>query len=137
MTTESYGYRSQARRPRTYFALGITMAVVYLCVTLEMGQLIIALAAVFLVLILRRLWLNPVKGFRLGRSWVEIYRPRGNETIHLDDVASVTVTRTTWGATACFLNLADGAILPLPGVEKLDSHKLMREFGLRGVRVIA
>ncbi len=137
MTTESYGYRSQARGPRTYLALGIAMGVVYLCVTLEMGQLIIALAAVFLALILRRLWLNPVKGFRLGRSWVEIYRPRGSETIPLDDVASVTVTRTNRGATACFLNLADGAILPLPGAEKLESHKLMREFGLRGVRVIA
>jgi uncharacterized protein (DUF58 family) len=137
MTTESYGYRSQARRPRTYIALGLAMAVVYLCVTLEMSQLIVALAVVFLALILRRLWQNPVKGFRLGRSWVEIYRPRGNETIHLDDVASVTVTRTNWGATACFLNLEDGDVLPLPGAEKLESQKLMREFGLRGVRVIA
>jgi uncharacterized protein (DUF58 family) len=137
MNTESYGYRSQARRPRSYLALGIAMAVVYLCITLEMDALLVALAAILLALILRRLWLNPVKGFRLGRSWVEIYRPRGNETIPLDAVASVTVTRTSRGATACFLNLADGAILPLPGAEKLDSHRLMREFGLRGVRVIA
>jgi hypothetical protein len=137
MTTESYGYRSQARRPRTYLALGLAMMVIYLCVTLEMGELLIALAAVFLGLVLRRLWLNPVKGFRLGRSWVEIYRPRGTDLIQLDDVASVTVTRTNWGATACFLNFENGEILPLPGAEKLESKKLMREFGLRGVRVIA
>jgi len=52
-------------------------------------------------------------------------------------VASVTVTRTNWGATACFLNFENGEIVPLPGAEKLESKKLMREFGLRGVRVIA
>lgn len=137
MTTESYGYRSQARRPGTYFALGIAMIVVYLCVVLDMGQLLLALAAIYLALILRRLWLNPVKGFRLGRGWVEIYRPRGTDLIMLNDVASVTVARTNWGAMACFLNLQDGEILPLPGAERLEAQKLMREFGLRGVRVIA
>lgn len=137
MITESYGYRSQARRPGMYLALGIAMFVVFLCIRLDLNQLVIALAALYLVLIVRRLWLNPIKGFRLGRGWVEIYRPRGTECIHLDDVASVTVTRTNWGAAACFLNLYDGAVLPLPGAEKLETRKLMREFGLRGVRVIA
>jgi hypothetical protein len=137
MTIESYGYRSQARRPGMYFALGIAMIVVYLCVVLDMGQLLLALAAIYLLLILRRLWLNPAKGFRLGRGWVEIYRPRGTDLIMLNDVASVTVARTNRGAMACFLNLQDGEILPLPGAERLEAQKLMREFGLRGVRVIA
>ncbi len=137
MITESYGYRSQARRPGMYLALGIAMFVIYLCVRLNLSQLIVALAFVYLALVLRRLWLNPIKGFRLGRSWVEIYRPRGTECIQFDDVASVTVTRTNWGASACFLNLYDGEVLHLPGAEKLETRKLMREFGLRGVRVIA
>lgn len=136
MITDSYGYRSQARRPVTYLALGVAMAVVYLCITLDMGQLVVALALVYLALVLRRLWLNPVKGFRLGRSWVEIYRPRGVECINFADVASVTVCRTNKGQTACFLNMETGAVLPLPGAEKLAFEKLIGEFGLRGVRVL-
>ncbi|MGL4281805.1 MAG: hypothetical protein ACRCS0_15700 [Albidovulum sp.] len=136
MLTDSYGYRSQARRPVTYLALGVAMAVVYLCVTLDMGQLLVALALVYLALVLRRLWLNPIKGFRLGRSWVEIYRPRGVECINFADVASVTVCRSNKGQTACFLNMESGAVLPLPGAEKLQFEKLIGEFGLRGVRVL-
>lgn len=136
MFTESYGYRSQARRPGTYIALGVAMAVAYLCITLNMGQLVIALALVYVGLVLRRLWLNPVKGFRLGRGWVEIYRPRGVECINFADVASVSVCRTSGGKTACFLNMQTGEILPLPGAEKLEFGKLVGEFGIRGVRVL-
>ena len=136
MTIDSYGYRSQARRPGMYFAFGMALVLLYICVVLDMGQLLVALAIVYLLLVLRRLWVNPVKGFRLGRSWVEIYRPRGTEVIPLDTVASVTLTRTNWGAKACFLNLEDGEILPLPGAEKLEAESLMREFGTRGVRVV-
>lgn len=136
MITDSYGYRSQARRPVTYLALGVAMAVVYLCITLDMGRLLMALALVYLALVLRRLWLNPVKGFRLGRNWVEIYRPRGVECINFADVASVTVCRSDKGQTACFLNMETGAVLPLPGAEKLEFQKLIGEFGLRGVRVL-
>ncbi|HQU67153.1 MAG TPA: hypothetical protein PLI43_03030 [Albidovulum sp.] len=136
MFTDSYGYRSQARRPVTYLALGVAMMVVYLCITLDMGQLLIALALVYLALVLRRLWLNPIKGFRLGRGWVEIYRPRGVECINFTDVASVTVCRTNKGQTACFLNMETGDVLPLPGAEKLEFEKLIGEFGLRGVRVL-
>lgn len=137
MNTDSVGYRSQARRPGMYLALGIAMVVVFLCVKLDLGQLVVALAVIYLALIVRRLWLNPIKGFRLGRGWVEIYRPRGTECIMLQDVDSVTVARTNWGSSACFLNLHDGSVLPLPGAERLDTPNLMREFGLRGVRVIA
>ena len=137
MNTESFGYRSQARRPGTYIALGLAMAVVYLCITLDLGQLVIALALVYVALVVRRLWLNPVKGFRLGRGWVEIYRPRGVDVIQLREVESVTVCRTNKGATACFLNMGTGEILPLPGAEKLEFQQIIREFGLRGVRVLA
>lgn len=136
MITDSYGYRSQARRPATYLALFVAMVVVYLCITLNMGQLVVALALVYVALVLRRLWLNPVKGFRLGRRWVEIYRPRGVECISFADVASVTVCRSYNGKTACFLNMQTGEVLPLPGAEKLESDKLIGEFGVRGVRVL-
>lgn len=137
MNSESYGYRSQARRPGTYLALGVAMLVVFLGVKLDLGQFVVALAVVYLALVLRRLWLNPIKGFRLGRGWVEIYRPRGVECIPLGDVASVTVCRSNTGATACFLNMETGEVLPLPGAEKLEFQRLVSEFGLRGVRVLA
>lgn len=137
MITESFGYRSQARRPATYLALGVAMAVAYLCITLNLGQLVVALALVYVALVLRRLWRNPVKGFRLGRRWVEIYRPRGVECIDFADVASVTVCRTNDGRTACFLNMRNGEVLPLPGAEKLEFGKIVNEFGVRGVRVLS
>lgn len=136
MLTESFGYRSQARRPATYIALGLAMAVAYLCITLNLGQLVVALALIYVALVLRRLWRNPVKGFRLGRKWVEIYRPRGVDCIDFADVTSVTVCRSNDGKPACFLNMRSGDVLPLPGAEKLEFGKLVSEFGTRGVRVL-
>jgi len=137
MNVEAFGRLSQARRPGTYVALGLAMTAVYLSLTLEMNRLIPALALIYVGLVLARLARNPGKGFRLGTDRIDWFTDHGRRSAALDDLASVAIGRGVEGQTVCVLQLADGRTVPLSGVEKLTERDLMREFGRRGVRIIA
>ena len=137
MNVEAFGRLRQARRPGTYVALGIAMAAVYLSLTLEMNRLVPALAVIWLGLVLARLVRNPGRGFRLGQDRIDWFTERGRQSARLDDLQSVRIGRSPEGQTVCVLCLADGRTAPLSGVGQMDERDLMREFGRRGIRIIA
>lgn len=137
MNVEAFGRLRQARRPGTYLALGIAMTAVYLGVTLETNRLVPALAVVWLGLVLARLVRNPGRGFRLGQDRIDWFTERGRQSARLDDLQSVMIGRSPEGQTVCVLRLADGRAAALSGVEKMDQRDLMREFGRRGIRIVA
>lgn len=135
MDAEPFEYRRQARNPRTYMALGVAMSVVWLAFALHLRLSVQGLALIYLSLVLWRLGTNPRRGFRLNGRTLGWFGPRGREVVALGDLASVTIGLTEKGATVCFLNLADGRTLPLPGAEAYDVARLRQEFGARGVPV--
>ncbi len=137
MQMETFGYLRQARRPGMYLALGIAMVAVYLSVTLKLNVLVPVLAVLYLTLVLARLIRNPGKGFRLGPNRIDWYTRKGRRSAALDELLSVAIGRGATGETVCVLRLADGRAVPLSGVENLDQGALMREFGRRGIRIMA
>ncbi|OYX42892.1 MAG: hypothetical protein B7Z02_10625 [Rhodobacterales bacterium 32-67-9] len=120
-----------------YLALGIAMVAVYLSVTLKLNVLVPVLAVLYLTLVLARLIRNPGKGFRLGPNRIDWYTRKGRRSAALDELLSVAIGRGATGETVCVLRLADGRAVPLSGVENLDQGALMREFGRRGIRIMA
>ncbi|MFN6951800.1 MAG: hypothetical protein ACK4NE_04315 [Albidovulum sp.] len=120
-----------------YLALGTAMAAVYLSVVLEMNRLVPALALIWLGLVLARLVRNPGRGFRLDEDRIDWFTERGRQSARLDDLHSVMIGRSPEGQTVCVLRLADGRTAALSGVERMDQRDLMREFGRRGIRIIA
>ena len=137
MIVEAFGRLRQARRPGMYAALGIAMTAVYLSLTLEMNRLVPVLALIWLGLVLARLARNPGRGFRLGPDRIDWFTAKGPQSAALDDLDSVAIGRGTDGGTVCVRRLVDGRTAALSGVEKIDQRDLMREFGCRGVRIIA
>ncbi|MEZ5778399.1 MAG: hypothetical protein R3E44_08560 [Paracoccaceae bacterium] len=119
-----------------YLALGVAMLTVYLCVTLNMNTLVVALACLYLALVLLRLILNPSRGFRFGPDSVHWIARKGAGSAALDELERVSVGSDVDGHTVCVLNFRDGRAVPLSGVEELDPMLLMREFGKRGVRIM-
>lgn len=137
MQMDTFGYLRQARRPGMYLALGIAMVAVYLSFTLTLNALVPVLAVLYLALVLARLIRNPGRGFRLGPERIDWYTGRGRQSAALDEVRSVAIGNSETGQTVCVLRLADGRTVPLSGVERLDPRALMREFGRRGIRIMA
>lgn len=134
---DGFGSRRQARRPGMYFALGIGMVAIYLSVTLEMDNLVVVLAALYLALVFRRLALNPARGFRLGKNAVDWVNGRRRQRAAYDDIEGVSIGRDIGGRTVCVLRLRDGRNAALPGAEAFEPAQLIHEFGLRGVPVRA
>ena len=120
-----------------YLALAVAIVAVYLSVTLKGSTLVIALTAIYLVLVLRRLIVNPGRGFRLGSKRIDWYDAHGRDSAPLEALEAVSIGRSHAGQTMCVLRLSDGRTISLSGVERLDERKLMREFGRRGIRIIA
>ena len=137
MQMDTFGYLRQARRPGMYLALGIAMVAVYLSFTLTLNALFPVLAVLYLALVLARLIRNPGRGFRLGPERIDWFTASGRRSASLDDVQSVAIGNGESGQTVCVLQLVDGRTVPLSGVEKLDPRALMREFGRRGIRIMA
>lgn len=137
MQMDTFGYLRQARRPGMYLALGIAMVAVYLSFTLTLNALVPVLAVLYLALVLARLIRNPGRGFRLGPERIDWFTASGRRSASLDDVQSVAIGNGESGQTVCVLQLVDGRTVPLSGVEKLDPRALMREFGRRGIRIMA
>ncbi len=137
MQMDTFGYLRQARRPGMYLALGIAMVAVYLSFTLTLNALVPVLAVLYLALVLARLIRNPGRGFRLGPERIDWFTASGRRSASLDDVQSVAIGNGESGQTICVLQLVDGRTVPLSGVEKLDPRALMREFGRRGIRIMA
>lgn len=137
MSVEAFGRLRQARRPGTYVALGIAMTAVYLSLTLELNRLVPVLAVIWLGLVLARLVRNPGRGFRLGADRIDWFTDRGRQCARLDDLESVSIGHGTDGRTVCVLHLTDGRTAALTGVETMQQRDLMREFGRRGIRILA
>ena len=137
MSVEAFGRLRQARRPGTYVALGIAMTAVYLSLTLELNRLVPVLAVIWLGLVLARLVRNPGRGFRLGADRIDWFTDRGSQCARLDDLESVSIGHGTDGRTVCVLHLTDGRTAALTGVETMQQRDLMREFGRRGIRILA
>ncbi len=137
MSVEAFGRLRQARRPGTYVALGIAMTAVYLSLTLELNRLVPVLAVIWLGLVLARLVRNPGRGFRLGPDRIDWFTDRGSQCARLDDLESVSIGHGTDGRTVCVLHLTDGRTAALTGVETMQQRDLMREFGRRGIRILA
>ncbi|WP_413850489.1 hypothetical protein [Albidovulum sp.] len=113
------------------------MTAVYLGLTLELSRLVPVLAVIWLGLVLARLVRNPGRGFRLDSDRIDWFTGKGRQSARLDEVESVAIGHGTDGRTVCVLRLANGRTAALSGVERMDQGVLMREFGRRGIRVIA
>lgn len=137
MCQDDFGTVRQSRRLGMYLALAVAIMTVYLSITLKGDALVIALAVVYLGLVLRRLIVNPGRGFRLGSKQIDWYDRHGRASAPLEALAGVSIGRAPTGETLCVLRLADGRAVPLSGIEGLDQHRLMREFGRRGIPILA
>ena len=120
-----------------YVALAVAIMTVYLSVTLKGGALVIALAVVYLGLVLRRLIVNPGRGFRLGFKQIDWYDRGGRKSAPIEALEGVSIGRSETGQTVCVIRLNDGRRVSLSGIEALDERRLMREFGRRGIPILA
>ncbi|GAB4388459.1 hypothetical protein [Albidovulum sp.] len=134
---ETIGFGQQARRPGTYLALAVAMICVYLSVTLSGSALVLALSLAYLALVAIRVTLNPGRGFRLSAERLDRFTPTGCRSLPLSEIECVSIGHAPQGGTLCVLRLNDGSHLPLDGVEDVPPARLIREFGNRGVRVMA
>ncbi|MGB7321245.1 MAG: hypothetical protein WBC95_07520 [Albidovulum sp.] len=135
MIEQGYGFRRQARRPGMYLALGIGMIAIYLSITLKMDTLVIVLAGLYLALVLRRLVMNPARGFQLRQNAIEWVSGVRTYAVPLSDLDGVSIGQGAHGQTLCVLRLRNGESTSLPGVEKIDPKALMHQFGVRGIPI--
>lgn len=133
---ETFESRGQARRGRTYLALGLGMAALYYALKHDMDPIVPTLAGVYVALVVVRLILNPTRGFRLGENRLTWYAGLRRYSLSYDDLDTVSIGRNPNGKTLCVVTTRDGQTLSLPGVERSDPGKLMREFGLHGVPIM-
>lgn len=133
---ETFESRGQARRGRTYLALGLGMAALYYALKHDMDPLVPALAGLYVALVLIRLILNPTRGFRLGENHLTWFSGLRRHSIDYDELNTVSIGRNPNGKTICVVTTLDGKSVALPGVERSDPGKLMREFGRHGVPIM-
>lgn len=133
---ETFESRGQARRGSTYLALGLGMAALYYTLKHDMDPIVPALAGLYVALVLLRLILNPTRGFRLGEERMTWYSGLRRYSIPYDELDTVSIGRNPNGRTLCVVTTRDGRTLSLPGVERSDPGKLMREFGRHGVPIM-
>lgn len=136
MSCETFEYRHQARTPATYLALGAAIASAYLVHNLDLPQLHQLLALLFVGVVLWRIAINPIRGFRLSDGGLEFFEGHYRRQVPLAEVASVTVYQPVGDTTRCVLNLRSGDRLALPGAERFGTRRLVAEFAGLGLPVL-
>jgi hypothetical protein len=135
MVNDSFEHIVQARNPGTYFALGAFMAAAYVIWALGLPLVAELAVAVFLIIVLRRLTVNPKSGFRITERAVECISNGDRTVIALHELDGAGVIVLYDGSTRCWLNLRGGGIQALPGVTGVDAQQLIRELRNRGIWV--
>lgn len=136
MLTDSFEYRDQARSPATYFALGAAMAAAYLTQKAGLPELHQVLSVLFIGIVLWRIVVNPICGFRLSAQGLDCFEGRFRRSVRLRDIDSVTIYEAADEGTRCILNLRVGDRMALPGAEHFGVRRLTAEFGRLGVPVL-
>ncbi len=137
VVVDTFEWRGQGRRPGMYFALGVGMAAVYLGLKLQLNALVPALAAIYVALVLLRLITTPTRGFRLTGDRLTWFTGMRRHSVTFDRIVGVSIGPDVDGQTICVVSMRDGSTVALPGVETVAPDKLMREFGVRGIRITA
>ncbi|PPB81272.1 PH (Pleckstrin Homology) domain-containing protein [Albidovulum inexpectatum] len=133
---ETFEWRGRARRGRLYLALAVGVLALHFGLTTNVSPIVPALAAIYLLVVLVRLFLFPTRGMRLGRyrlRWSNGFR---RYSVPYEDIEQVRVGKMPDGRTACVVRLTDGQSVAMPGIETADPGRLAREFGLRGIPIV-
>jgi hypothetical protein len=83
-----------------------------------------------------RLALNPARGFQVDRNRIQWFNGRKSESVRLEELDSVSIGQMKKNRIFCVMNLSDGRVLELPGVEKLSAQRLAWELRRRGIPVM-
>lgn len=136
MLTESFEYHDQARTPATYLALGAAMLAAYFTQKAGLPDLHLILSLIFIGIVLWRIVVNPMRGFRLTADGLDCFEGHFRRHVALRDIASATIYDTAEAGTRCVLNLQAGDRLELPGAERFGVRRLTAEFARLGVPVL-
>ncbi|MGC1486714.1 MAG: hypothetical protein WA784_02885 [Albidovulum sp.] len=135
MPTETFEYRRQARGPKNYIALWITMLVLYFASAQGWGFMAAILCGPFLGMIIVRLVLNEAEGFRLNERGVEYYSLAGTYRIKWRDLRAVVISGDGLGGAKCLLHTTNGASVALPATDAFSPDRLGQEFKTRNVPI--
>ncbi|MBW6506771.1 MAG: hypothetical protein K0B00_08495 [Rhodobacteraceae bacterium] len=129
-TFDTFEYRCQGRRPATYAALGLGMAMTYVNHTTDAPLLAWVLVSVFLAVVLRVLAVNRAAGLRLGHGRFQVYDGAARRTVVLAQISGAEIGRGT-----CRLHLVGGAHVSLPRAALPPASRLAAELRQCGVPV--
>jgi hypothetical protein len=130
-----FEYRTQARSPRTYLALGLCLEVLYLGWKQDWGLVATLLTGPFLAIFLVRLVINRAEGFRMNGDGLDYYGDLAEGAVDWLDLRAVTIGGDGAGGARCLLHLVDGGTETLPATNAFSPERLAQEFRLRGVPV--
>ncbi|PKP69901.1 MAG: hypothetical protein CVT82_08715 [Alphaproteobacteria bacterium HGW-Alphaproteobacteria-4] len=129
-TFDTYEYRCQGRRPATYAALGLGMALTYVNHATDAPVLAWALVSVFVAVVLRILAVNRAAGLRLGHGQLEVFDGTARRSVALARICGADIDRGM-----CRLHLVGGAHLALPRAALPPARRLAQELRLCGIPV--
>jgi hypothetical protein len=135
MWPEIYEYRLQGRRPATYLALGVGMAMASVNLTTEASWPAWALVSVFLATVLHILAVNRAAGLRIDPEKLEIFDGPRHKVVPLQRISEATLRRRYFGAHECILRLVDGKRIALPQNTLPPVKRLQAELDRRGVPI--
>ncbi|MFN0113890.1 MAG: hypothetical protein ACKVPY_04355 [Paracoccaceae bacterium] len=126
-------YRLQARRPGNYFALGVAMSASYLAWTLSMPKTIWVLIVIYLGLVLWRLAVNPVTGFRLRDDRIETIENGRLRVVPLAQVESFRLSLERFAPALCLVTLEGGEVIGVRCGGAARARTLAKGLRMRGI----
>lgn len=135
MTNEIFEYYRQARGPRNYLLLGLSLAIIYIAARQGWGLAGTLLCGPFLGMVLVRLIANDAAGFRMSPAGLAWFDGTADGEIGWNRVRAVAVAGDGAGGALCDLHLANGFSMRLPATAAFAPERLAQEFRARGISV--
>jgi hypothetical protein len=112
---KNYTYSESSRRPITYLALGVSLAMLALGYGYGAPWFFLAPVAFVVVMSAAMIIINRQSGMELIGSEVRFYSGNWAETIAVADIIDMQVTRWSDGAPSATLSLKTGKKFSIPG----------------------
>ncbi|MGL4310585.1 MAG: hypothetical protein ACRCSU_08865 [Paracoccaceae bacterium] len=133
---EGFEYRSQGRRPGSYFAFGVWLIMANLAWVYDAHPVFWGALAFFLVILGWWLVRNPISGMTITETHLSIFNGDVRWKIPLTDIDCIIRSVGKGGKPGYKLHFTDGKTDVLPVDVTPKSDVLAEEFHKRGIRIV-